>query len=121
MPGGNLEHLADEAFGSPVSHGDQATGAAHAFEFRSDYFGAGGEHGSKHGKHYVEVGGGVGKIFGVSLSEFDFQVLRFGALASLLQQVGSEVETGDLRAGASGGDRLIAGAAGDIQYFHAGL
>ena len=74
MTRGNLEHLAHEAFRRPVAHRDQASRAADALELCCDDFGAWGEHGSEHRENYVELGGGVGEIFGVSFDEFDFQV-----------------------------------------------
>ena len=114
---GDLEHLSYETFGSPVTHGDQAAGAADALEFGGDNIGAWGEHGAEHGEHDIEAGGFVGKFFGVAFDEFDFQILVRGAFAGLFQEIGRDVESDDFGSGAGRRNGLVSGAASYVEDF----
>ena len=109
-----------ETFGSPIGHGDQAAGADHAGEFPGDDIRARREHGAVHGNDYVE--GRVGKLqhFRVAILKVGVQIFGRGAGARLRQQIFGNVDAGDARADARGGDGEITGATGHVENVHAG-
>jgi hypothetical protein len=117
----DLEHLAGEAGGVPVGHGESSTKLDDASEFGGDEFGTWGEHGSEHGYDDVEGGIAIGERLGIPLIELNGEVVGGGALAGLNEQVGGDINTGDDGSGTGGGDREIARSSSDIEKAHAGL
>ncbi len=118
--GVELEHLAGEAGGVPVGHGEEAAGLQDAGELGGDEVGAGGEHGAEHGGDGVEGGVGVRELLGVALVEGDGEVFVGGALAGLDEEVGGDVYAGDDASVAGEGDGGVAGAAGYVEDTGAG-
>ena len=75
------EHLAGEAGGVPVGHGEAAAWLEDAGELGGDELGSRGEHGTEHGDDEVEGGVGVGEGFGVAFVELDGEAFGRGAFA----------------------------------------
>jgi hypothetical protein len=73
-----------------------------------------------HGNDHVE--GRVGKLqhFRVAILKVGVQIFGRGAGARLRQQIFGDVDAGDARADARGGDGEITGATGHVENVHAG-
>ena len=115
-----FEHLADEATGRPIGHGDHATGPAHAREFGGDQFRARREHGSEHADDGVELAVCVRQRFGVAFFKGDRQSFGGSAGAGLLDPVGGDVAAGNFGARACGDQGELSGAAADVEQPGAG-
>src|SRR5690349_16672602 len=70
----NLEHLPDEACGSPVCHDDSSTWAADTFELRGYQVGTWSEHCADQADHQIEGAVLIGEHFGVAFVEMSIQI-----------------------------------------------
>src|SRR5262249_5184761 len=97
-------------------HGDDSFGAAHSRKLGGNQLGTRRKHRSEHGHDYIEVRIEIGQLLGVTFFECCLQTFFGGPGARLFHEVGSDVDTGDLRAFARCRYCQIAGSAGDVEH-----
>ena len=120
MVGDRPEQLSDEPFGSPARERDRPAGTADTKELRGRAAVVRREHRPEHGEHGVERLVGERERLGVTLHELDLEPLCRGAFASSLEQGRDVVDSDDVRAETSCGDRRVAAPRRDVEDARAG-
>jgi hypothetical protein len=79
-------------------------------------FGPRRKHGAEHTDHEVKCAGLIWKMFGVAFVEFDIHFFQSRACASLVQQIGRDVDPDDDRTRLRCGNGEVAVSASDVQH-----
>ena len=74
--GEGFEHLSDESFARPISHGDGSSGTAHSQQFAGDEFRPRGKHRSDQAGYDVEAAIFKRESFGVAFNETGIETFR---------------------------------------------
>src|SRR6516162_3239131 len=98
MPAGDLEQFADKAGRGPVGHRDMTAGPADSTEFACGDVRPGCKHGAEHADDKVKRADSIWQGFSVTFLECDIYLLSGCARASLVEQVGRDVDSDDDRA-----------------------
>src|SRR5215475_10577913 len=86
-----LEHLANESFRCPISHGDRSAGAAHTQQLPGYQLRPWSEHSSEQAGYDIEAGIFEGKVFRVAFHKTCMKIFCFGSRLRSLDQISSDV------------------------------
>ena len=112
----DLEHLADEPLGGPVGQADAAAGAHHAEQLGRRPLGVRREHHADGRQHDVEAGVLERQVLGVGHLGGEREPVGVRPSTGPLEQGLDVVGGGDVAAPASGGERRVAVAGGDVEH-----
>ena len=115
MPANDPKDAADEPRPCPRRHGDPAAGPNHTHQLRGCPVVVGGEHDADRRDDDVEAAVRERQLLSGGVDEVDVQLLRGGAPAGDVEQVGHVVDPGHPGADPGGSQGGVAGAGGDVE------
>jgi hypothetical protein len=94
---------------------------AYANQLGGDSVGPRRKHGAEHRHDQIEGAVRGRELLGIALLECGIELFLDSPFSRLIKQIGCDIDSGNLGSGPSRGKREVAGAAGNIEHFHAAV